>query len=76
MGAGDSKYVVKQEEFVSNNIDKYRKVLPNHYNTRQIKGKLRELYTGSDLTIENSNAYILKHDWINAKSKISNCNNY
>jgi len=71
MGSAESQYVRKQEEFVSKNVEKYKRVLPEYYNTRQIKGKLRELYAGSDLCRENQNTYIFKDDWISAKSKIN-----
>jgi len=69
MGSGESRYVQKQEKFVRDNYNYYKKELPN-YSQCQIKGKLRQLYAGSDEIKENKSSYINHHTWINAKKKI------
>jgi hypothetical protein len=70
MGAGESVYVQNQERFVNNNINNYKKVLPDYSNS-QIKGKLRQLYANSDTCQRNKNSYILDYEWSIVKNKVT-----
>jgi len=71
MGGGNSRYVEAQEEFVRNNYDKYKKVVPEHIGRLQLEGKLRQLYASSDTSNENKNSYILNHDWEKVKKQVT-----
>jgi|Laugresu1bdmlbdd_1035124.scaffolds.fasta_scaffold27237_1 hypothetical protein len=71
MGGGESVYVQDQEKFVRANIDRYKAVLPNRLSRNQIAGKLRQLYANSDTCRDNRDSYILSHDWVEAKKKIT-----
>lgn len=70
MGGGESRYVQDQERFVRDNVEQYKKVLPNHYSHSQIKGKLRQLYANSDTRDENKHSYISNYEWNKAKSGV------
>ena len=69
MGGGDSKYVRDQEKFVRENYDTFKSRLPD-YSPGQIKGKMRQLYAGSDERLENHRSYINNQTWVSAKSSI------
>lgn len=69
MGGGESKYVEAQEKFVRENYELYKSKLPD-YNSCQIKGKMRQLYAGSDELKENQYSYINRETWLNAKHSI------
>ena len=69
MGGGDSKYVQNQERFVRENYDAFKSKLPD-YSSGQIKGKMRQMYAGSDERPENHRSYINNYTWTKAKSSI------
>lgn len=69
MGGGESKYVENQEYFVRENYKLFKNELPN-YSKEQIKGKLRQLYAGTDISISNKHSYINHTTWVNAKNNI------
>jgi hypothetical protein len=69
MGAGESVYVQKQEAFVRENREAFKKEL-NGYSSRQVEGKLRQLYANTDKRKENEYSYINKRSWNNACSKV------
>ncbi len=71
MGGGESRYVQDQERFVNNNIDNYKKALPDYYSNSQIKGKLRQLYAKSDSCQRNKNSYIVDCEWSKVKNKVT-----
>jgi len=71
MGAGQSRYVEQQEQFVKNNYHKYKNELGNNYSRPQVEGKLRQLYANSDTSRENRNSYILDYKWNEVKSRIT-----
>lgn len=70
MGAGESVYVQKQEAFVRENRDNFKKHLSG-YSQRQIEGKLRQLYAGTDKSFENQYSYINEHNWRSACNKVT-----
>jgi len=70
MGAGESVYVQKQEAFVRENRDNFKKQLPE-YSRGQIDGKLRQLYAGTDKTYENRFSYINEQKWKKACLNVS-----
>jgi hypothetical protein len=70
MGGGESKYVEDQEKFVRNNVEAFKKALPEHYSHSQIKGKLRQLYANSDTNKDNRSAYVLEYEWKKAKAVV------
>lgn len=70
MGAGESVYVQKQEAFVRENREAFKKQLPN-YSNRQIEGKLRQLYAGTDNSRENQYSYICADNWKKARSSVA-----
>ena len=69
MGAGESVYVQKQEAFVRENREAFKKQLSG-YSQRQIEGKLRQLYAGTDKSRENHYSYICPDKWNKARSQI------
>ena len=69
MGGGDSKYVQAQEKFVRENYISYKNKLPN-YSECQIKGKMRQLYAGTDERHENRFSYINEQTWKNTKTSL------
>ena len=69
MGSGESVYVQKQEAFVRENRETFKKQLSG-YSQRQIEGKLRQLYAGTDNSRENQYSYINEENWRKAKSSI------
>ena len=69
MGGGDSKYVQSQEKFVRENYNSYKSKLPN-YSECQIKGKMRQLYAGTDERRDNRYSYINDQTWKNAKANV------
>jgi hypothetical protein len=69
MGAGESVYVQKQEAFVRENREAFKKHLSG-YSHRQIEGKLRQLYAGTDNSKENQYSYINAENWKKAKSSV------
>lgn len=69
MGGGESRYVQNQEKFVRENLQIYVNELPN-YTREQVKGKLRQLYAGSDISNHNKNSYINHNTWVNAKYNV------
>lgn len=69
MGAGESVYVQKQEAFVRENRDNFKKHLPE-YSRGQIEGKLRQLYAGTDKSQENRYSYINEQNWRKACSNV------
>ena len=69
MGAGESVYVQKQEAFVRENREAFKKQLSG-YSRGQIEGKLRQLYAGTDTSRENQYSYINADNWKKAKSSI------
>jgi hypothetical protein len=69
MGAGESVYVQKQEAFVRENREAFKKQLSG-YSRGQIEGKLRQLYAGTDTSRENQYSYINADNWRKAKSSI------
>ena len=61
MGAGESTYVINQENFVKQNFQNVKSQLPyGSYNDAQIKGKLREQYAKN----KNGGYYNEKDRWI------------
>ena len=70
MGSGESKYVQDQERFVRENMDAYKKALPNRYSNTQVKGKLRQLYANTDMSKENKYSYIMDYEWNKAKQQV------
>ena len=70
MGGGESRYVQDQERFVRENVEQYKKVLPQQYSNNQIKGKLRQLYANSDTHERNKRSYIMDYEWNKAKLKV------
>jgi hypothetical protein len=70
MGAGQSRYVEKQEEFVRANVQNFQKVLPNRYYKQIVEGKLRQLYANTDCSRDNKNSYINSEDWKQAKASV------
>jgi len=70
MGAGESVYVQKQEAFVRENREAFKKQLSG-YSRGQIDGKLRQLYAGTDISRENQRSYICAEKWKNAKSSVN-----
>ena len=70
MGAGESVYVQKQEAFVRENRDKFRKELPE-YSRGQIEGKLRQMYAGTDNLKCNERSYINSNSWNKSRSNVS-----
>lgn len=72
MGGGESRYVQDQERFVRDNVDQYKKVLPEYYSRTQIKGKLRQLYANTDNRNENKYSYISNYEWDKAKKLVIN----
>jgi hypothetical protein len=71
MGGGESKYVQDQERFVRNNLELYRKVVPDRYSRGQIQGKLRQLYASSDTAQRNKDTYINDYTWNDIKKKVN-----
>jgi hypothetical protein len=79
MGGGPSIHVERQEQFVRENLQKFKKEVnsPQRYMTEyrysdeQVKGKLRQLYHNTDTLKENRYAYINETTWGNAKRNIS-----
>ena len=69
MGAGESVYVQKQEAFVRENREAFKKHLSG-YSHRQIEGKLRQLYAGTDNSKENQYSYINPENWKIAKLSV------
>jgi acylphosphatase len=69
MGSGQSLYVQKQEAFVRQNREAFKKELKG-YTRGQIDGKLRQLYAGTDNSKENARSYINSTTWNNARSKV------
>lgn len=69
MGGGDSKYVQDQERFVRENYQAFKDKLPQ-YSQGQIKGKMRQMFAGSDENAENHRSYINHQTWVKAKSSI------
>lgn len=69
MGGGESRYVQNQEKFVRENYISYKNQLPN-YSESQVKGKMRQLYAGTDERKENQYSYINQQTWINAKYNV------
>ena len=70
MGAGESRYGQDQERFVRENVEQYKRVLPQHYSNNQIKGKLRQLYANTDTQQRNKHSYIMDYEWNKAKIQI------
>ena len=70
MGAGESRYVREQERFVRENMDAYKKALPDRYTYSQIKGKLRQLYANTDMSNENKYSYVMDYEWKKAKEVV------
>jgi hypothetical protein len=70
MGAGESVYVQKQEAFVRQNRDAFKKELTG-YSNRQIEGKLRQLYAKTDNSKENESSYINHNSWNNARKRVN-----
>lgn len=70
MGGGESKYVQDQERFVRENMDAYKKALPDRYSYSQVKGKLRQLYANTDMSKENKYSYIMDYEWNKAKQNV------
>lgn len=69
MGGGDSKYVQDQERFVRENYQAFKDKLPQ-YSQGQIKGKMRQMFAGSDESAENHRSYINHQTWVQAKKSI------
>jgi hypothetical protein len=69
MGAGESVYVQKQEAFVRENREAFKKQLTG-YSRMQIDGKLRQLYAGTDNSRENQYSYINADKWNKVKSSV------
>lgn len=69
MGGGESKYVENQEKFVRENYIYYKNQLPS-YSECQVKGKMRQLYAGTDERNENKFSYINQQTWRNAKFSV------
>ena len=69
MGAGESVYVQKQEAFVRENREAFKKQLSG-YSRGQIDGKLRQLYAGTDNSRENHYSYISPEKWEKARKSI------
>ena len=69
MGAGESVYVQKQEAFVRENREAFKKQLTG-YSRMQIDGKLRQLYAGTDNSRENQYSYINADKWEKARKSI------
>ena len=69
MGAGESVYVQKQEAFVRENREAFKKQLSG-YSNRQIEGKLRQLYAGTDKSRENHYSYISPEKWEKARKSV------
>jgi hypothetical protein len=70
MGAGESVYVQDQERFVRDNVEQFKKVLPEHYSKSQIKGKLRQLYAKTDNHNDNKHSYISNYEWNKARAAV------
>ena len=70
MGAGESVYVQKQEAFVRENREAFKKQLSG-YSRGQIDGKLRQLYAGTDRTKDNHYSYIAPEKWNSARNAVA-----
>lgn len=78
MGGGNSIQIEKQEQFVRDNLQRFKEEVNRtnnpykyHYNDNQISGKLRQLYHNSDTIKENKRSYINEETWNNAKIKLN-----
>jgi hypothetical protein len=69
MGSGESVYVQKQEAFVRENREAFKKELIG-YSQLQIEGKLRQLYAGTDRIKENEWSYVNPTNWNKARSAV------
>jgi hypothetical protein len=69
MGAGESVYVQKQEAFVRENREAFRRELKG-YSQAQVDGKLRQLYAGTDRFKENEWSYVNPTNWNKARSAV------
>ena len=79
MGGGQSIHIEKQEEFVKQNLQKFKSELNKsrknskyfeEYSNSQVEGKLRQLYHNSDNFKDNRRSYIDPYEWDNAKKKL------
>jgi vacuolar-type H+-ATPase subunit E/Vma4 len=75
MGSSQSVYVENQERFVSQHYEPTKKALENlssdyRYNSQQIKGKLRQVYAGTDRSEENKRSYINSYTWGQVRQQV------
>ena len=76
MGGGPSIHVQRQEEFVRQNLHKFKSSLnasrtnsrySEPYSNGQVEGKLRQLYHNSDTCSDNRRSYIDPYEWDKTK---------